>query len=98
MYDISQSGNRIIMASKYNARMRESQAKYRKKKQKQNERNAAIVAYVKEHFPWVIEAFEIKKQVITTIDFFLFILCVQMFFSLVHHSKQSSCSNQSGKP
>ena len=50
------------MASTYLPRMRATQKKYREKRKKKDERNAAILHYVTKHFPWVIEAFKIKTS------------------------------------
>ena len=50
------------MASTHQARMKINLKKYREKNKQKNERNAAIVSYVEKHFPWVIEAFNMKTS------------------------------------
>ena len=64
-------------------RSRINQKRYREKRKEKNEQNAAIVAYVEEYFPWVIEAFRIQKQkvIINNAIFFFYFVLTNCLFS-----------------
>ena len=43
-------------------RTKANKKKYREKVKQKNEENAAVVAYVKQYYPWVLEAFTLQSK------------------------------------